>query len=425
MRLTTIIFPALLALAGAPQALAAITLHVSSTIQERTTQVDVTLADSYMAVDTSQGRVIYDFKTRRRFAVNTAAREYVEYSLYDTLGFRVMELQNRVRLQGALAAAKVDAPALNMAVQENELSLLKGAPEAVDEKAEDGMRSYSIGGVHLATWSEAGTKVAADDAAQFARFMRYAQGGHPQLLDKLAKGGVIPDHLSFVLSGDRTLRLDISAVRTAEPQTYDLKAYKREMSSGGLDALFDRIAAMTPAQLTAFRAQYPCDSGADFSEPRALDTMLGKMECTLVTGKPLSLTDEQKEAVKASPTVGLLFAAINPKNSSDAENAVKTLVALRTQAPRKAYMLKVFEANHHARLKQVKEARDLFTDVLQANPVLVGAYKDLGDLLLMQYDSPRAWRSWDTGRRLTPGLSNFEPVNKFEAGMVAQHPEYF
>jgi hypothetical protein len=129
--------------------------------------------------------VIYDFKTRRRYAVNTAAREYVEYSLYDTLGFRVMELQNRVRLQAMLA---VPMPAMNMAVQENELSLLKGAPGAVDEKTVDGTRSYSIGGIQLATWSEAGAKVAADDAAQFARFMRYAQGGHPQLLDKLAQG---------------------------------------------------------------------------------------------------------------------------------------------------------------------------------------------------------------------------------------------
>ncbi|HEX5343622.1 MAG TPA: hypothetical protein VFX55_14110 [Duganella sp.] len=56
---------------------------------------------------------------------------------------------------------------------------------------------------------------------------------------------------------------------------------------------------------------------------------------------------------------------------------------------------------------------------------MAGAYKDLGDLLLMQYDSPRAWRCWDTGRRLALGFVNFEAVNKFEASMVAQHPEYF
>ncbi|MYM23904.1 hypothetical protein GTP46_14720 [Duganella sp. FT135W] len=425
MRLTTVIFPALLALAGAPQALAAVTMHVSSTLQDRTTQMDVTLADSYMAVDTSQGRVIYDFKTHRRFAVNTAAKEYVEYSLFDTLGFRVVEMQNRVGLQGMLAAAKIDVPVMNMAVQENELSLLNGAPGAIDEKVEGGTRSYSIGGVKLAAWSDAGAKVAAGDAAQFARFMRYAEGGHPQLLDKLAKGGVIPAHISLFISGDRTARLDISAVRTVEPQAYDLKGYQREMSTSGLDALFDRIVAMKPAQVTAFRAQYPCDSGADFNEPHALDAILGQLECSLSTGAPMSLTEEQKEAVKASPTVGLLLAAINPTKGNEIEGAVKTLVALRVQAPRKAYVLKIFEANHRARMKQLKEAERLFTEVLQVNPVLVGAYKDLGDVLLMQYDSPRAWRSWDTGRRLAQGFANFEAVNKFEAGMVAQHPEYF
>ena len=425
MRLATVIFPALLALAAAPQVQAAVSLHVTATSQDRTTQMDVTLADSYMAVATPAGRVIYDFKTRRRFAINTAAGEYVEYSLYDTLGFRVMELQNRVRLQGALAAAKAEAPALAMAVQENELSLLAGAPAVIDEKAEGGTLAFSTGGVRLATWSEAGAKVAAADAAQFARFMRYAQGGHPQLLDKLAKGGVIPAHLSFFVSGDRTLRLDISAVRTIQPQAYDLTPYKREMSATGLDAVLDRFAAMTPEQLAAVRAQYPCDSASDVSEAQLLDTMLGKLECSLITGTPMVLTEAQKQAVKTSPSVGLLFAAINPGKSSEYEDALKTLVALRVQAPRKAYVLKIFEANQRVRMKQAKEGERLFLEVLQANPVLAGAYKDLGDLLLMQYDSPRAWRCWDTGRRLAPGFQNFEAINKFEAGMAEQHPEYF
>ena len=67
------IFSALMALAVAPQVDAAVTLHVSSTTRERTTQMDVTLADSYMAVDTAQGRLVYDFPARRRYAINTAA----------------------------------------------------------------------------------------------------------------------------------------------------------------------------------------------------------------------------------------------------------------------------------------------------------------------------------------------------------------
>ncbi|MRW85501.1 hypothetical protein GJ698_15570 [Pseudoduganella sp. FT26W] len=422
-----LILSALLALAVSPLAQAAATLHVSSAVQDRALQMDVTLADSYLAIDTEQGRMLYDFQARRRYAVNTPAKEYVEYSLFDTVGFRVVEMSNRDQLRSVLDAAKLNTPVLGKADDENQLSVLSGAPGAMEEKEEGGQRVLYIDGVKLAAWSASGAKVAAADAAQFARFLRYAQAGHPQVLDKLAKAGMIPDHLTFFVSGGRDMNLTMTQVRSAQPPAYDLKPYHREISKGGIDALFDRIAALTPQQLADLRAEHPCDASADFSEPAILDTMLGKMECTLSTGAPLSLTDEQKQAMAASPTLALMFAAINPAKANEMEGSVKTLAALRPKAPRKAYMLKLFEANNRVRMdrKQGKESAALLVEVLQANPVLAGAYKDLGDMLLMQYDSARAWRSWDAGRRLAPTLPNFEPVNKFEASLLAQHPEFF
>jgi len=426
-----LILLALMAWAVAPQVQAAITLHVSSSTTARasTTQMDVTLADSYMAIDTAQGRLVYDFASRRRYAINTAAGEFVEYSLFDTLGFRVIEMHNRDVLRGAMAAIKVDtkvgAALTSKPLQENELSVLSDAPEQVEEKTEGDQRMFTIGGEKLATWSVSGAKVPAADAAQFARFMRYAQGGHPQLLGILAKGGVIPDRMTLSISGGRDVSLVITQVRSAQPSAYDLKPYKREISTDGIDALFDRIIAATPQQLDALRAEHPCDTAEDFSAAQALDTMLGKMECMLSTGATVALTEEQKQAASEAPSLPLLFAAINPEKPEQAGDAVKTLVALRQQAPRKAYLLKVFEANLRVRLKQLKEAEALFVEALQANPVLAGAYKDLGDLLLMQYDSVHAWRSWDAGRRVSPALPNFEPLKKFEADLLAQHPEYF
>jgi hypothetical protein len=414
-----LILLAVMAWAVAPQVQAAITLHVGSSTSAKAgiTQMDVTLADSYMAVDTAQGRLVYDFASRRRYAINTAAGEFVEYSLFDTVGFRVMEMHNRDLLRSVVASSKY--------LQENELSVLSGAPEQVEEKSEGDQRVFTIGGEKLATWSVSGTKVAATDAAQFARFMRYAQGGHPQLLDILAKGGVIPDRMTLSISGGRDVSLVITQVRSAQPAAYDLKPYKREISKDGIDALFDRIIAATPQQLDALRAEHPCDTAEDFSAAQALDTMLGKMECMLSTGAAVALTEEQKQAASEAPSLPLLFAATNPNKPEEASDAVKTLVALRQQAPRKAYLLKVFEANIRVRLKQPKEAEALFIEALQANPVLAGAYKDLGDLRLMQYDSVHAWRSWDAGRRVSPALPNFEPVKKFEAELLAQHPEYF
>jgi hypothetical protein len=419
------IFSALLAVAVAPQADAAITLHVSSTVQSRSTQMDVTLADSYMAVDTAQGRLIYDFAARRRYAVNTAARQFVEYSLFDTVGFRVVEMHNRDVLRGASAAIKVDTELGSKPMQENELSVLSAGPGVAEEKSEGGQHVFYVDGVKLAAWSDAGATVAAADAAQFARFMRYVQGGHPQLLERLVKGSVIPDHLTLFLNGGRDADLTFSQVRSAQPPAYELTPYRREVSKDGIDAVFDRIAAASPQQLDVLRAQYPCDSAEDFSPAQALDTMLGKMECTLSTGAAVTLSGAQRQAASTSPVLPLLFAAINPGKPEQTADAVKTLVALRQQAPRKAYMLKVFEANHRLRLKQPKEAQALFVEALQANPLLAGAYKDLGDLLLIQYDSVRAWRSWDAGRRVSPALPNFEPVNKVEADLLAKHPEYF
>lgn len=422
MRLATLIFPVLLALAASP-ALADINLHVSVAAKEGATQMDVTLGGGYLAIDTPKGRMIYDFKTRRRYAIDTARKQYVDYSLYDVVGFRVREMQNRRVLQGALGAIKAGTPVPGMPLQENELSLLAGAPGVVEEQDGGGLRTFSIGGVKLATWSEAGAKVDAADAAQFARFLRYAEGGHPQLLDMLGKGSVIPQQITFFVSGDRSVSLDVSAVRSVPPQAYDLKPYTPERDGGGIDGVFDRLAALTPEQLAALRGQYPCDIGDDVGAAQVLDTVLGKLECRLSYGTPLSMTPEVKQAALASPPVKLLFAALDP--GKDSENALKTLAALREQAPRKTYMLKVFEAGQRGRLKQVKEASRLLTEALQTNPLLAGVYEDLGEMFLMQYDSARAWRCWDTGRRLVPGFVLFDKINKFEAELAANQPEYF
>jgi hypothetical protein len=42
----------------------------------------------------------------------------------------------------------------------------------------------------------------------------------------------------------------------------------------------------------------------------------------------------------------------------------------------------------------------------------------------MIYDTQRAWRSWDTGRRLAPQWT-LVALTRFEQSLVAQFPEYF
>jgi hypothetical protein len=88
-------------------------------------------------------------------------------------------------------------------------------------------------------------------------------------------------------------------------------------------------------------------------------------------------------------------------------------------------MIDLFIANDRATLGDRQGAIAGLVAVLQAHPFIAGAYKDLGDNLLLAYEAPQAWRSWDLGRRIAPTFHNFKAVGEFEERLAAQHPEYF
>ena len=430
------------ALAASHAALAAVTLQVTSSVHTDaakgvanppadTRQVmDVTLSDDYTAVKMPKVELIYDFKSRRYFVLDTVNKVYVDYSLYSIAGFRTMELKNRENINAMLAKAKIDTPLSRQVDREQELSVAGDDAVKIDESAGDGTLEFSSEGRKLASWSKAGARVGEADAARFAQFLRYTQAGHPQLLARLARDGVIPGRLTFTVNtgvGVRTVTIGVAEVKSARPPAYDLKGYApRVAQTGELDIMLDRMASLTPERLAALRAAHPCDTAADYRDDQLLDTMLGRTECVLATGEPmLPFTPAQLEKVREDPAVALMLASVSPKNKEEYEGAVKTLMELRKQAPRKAYVLKLLEANNRLRLGQRKESLQLFGEVLEANPVLGGAYKDLGDLLLLTGDSPRAWRSWDIGRGIAPKVPNFTAVNDFEAQLLKRHPEFF
>jgi hypothetical protein len=430
------------ALAASHAALAAVTLQVTSSMHTDaakgvanppadTRQVmDVTLSDDYTAVKMPKVELIYDFKSRRYFVLDTVNKVYVDYSLYSIAGFRTMELKNRENINAMLAKAKIDTPLSRQVDREQELSVADDDAVKIDESAGDGTLEFSSEGRKLASWSKAGARVGAADAARFAQFLRYTQAGHPQLLARLARDGVIPGRLTFTVNtgvGVRTVTIGVAEVKSARPPAYDLKGYApRVAQTGELDIMLDRMASLTPERLAALRAAHPCDTAADYRDDQLLDTMLGRTECVLATGEPmLPFTPAQLEKMREDPAVALMLASVSPKNKEEYEGAVKTLAELRKQAPRKAHVLKLLEANNRLRLGQRKESLQLFGEVLEANPVLGGAYKDLGDLLLLTGDSPRAWRSWDIGRGIAPKVPNFTAVNDFEAMLLKRHPEFF
>ena len=88
-------------------------------------------------------------------------------------------------------------------------------------------------------------------------------------------------------------------------------------------------------------------------------------------------------------------------------------------------VLALFEGNLRAKLGQWPAATALYLQVLQAKPQMAAVYQDLGDALLAQFDAPHAWRSWDAGRAMAPGLRQFRKVNDLERDLLAEYPVFF
>ncbi len=394
----------------------------------RTNQV--ALGERYMSVTAPGQMNIFDFATRRRYLVDLKTRTYVGYSLFDTVGFRVMELQNRANLGRMLGEMKIERPVSNAVFDEQSLSVLGKPARTMAERADGADMVLSIDGETMMRIGAGGPSVSASDAAAFIRYLRYQFGGHPLVLAKLSELRRIPPTFVMYYSdvgGSQTRTFTITGLTSAAPPAYDLAAFSERAEGGDeIDQLLDRAARAKPPAPGVGRQQSEAEMRAAFAEKRPLDAMLGAIEWTLASGAAMApFSAEQQEALKSDQNVRAVLTAMNPADKAGLSASVRVMQAMRSQTMRKRHILQLFEANNRVKLGDRSTALPMYASVLRANPALAGAYKDMGDTLFAGFDMPRAWRSWDEGRRIAPGLNLFTAVNQFEQGLVRDHPEYF
>lgn len=400
-----------------------------NTPPDSTRSSQVVLGERAMSVTLPGRAQVFDFARKRRYDIDLKANTYVDYSLYDSVGFRVMEAQNRANMRRAMAAAKVEGAMSDPVFDEQSLSLQSQPGRTLTEALDGADTVLSVDGKPLLRIGAGGSAVGAQDAAAFARYLRYQFGGHPLVLAKLVSLGRVP--AKFVMyfreiGGTQTLTFDIAALKQSSAPAYDLARYtERAGSADEIDQVLERARAVR-VSTEADRIQFEKDQEAAFAGKRPFDAMLGAVEWTLMTGAPMKpFAPERQAMLQADPSVRAVSGAMNPRDKAGFQAAVQVMQTMRAQTMSKRHMLQLFEANDRMKLGEHRTALPMFASVLRANPALAGAYKDMGDTLFVSFDMPRAWRSWDQGRRIAPQLDLFEAVNQFEQKLAREHPEYF
>lgn len=398
-----------------------------------TQESDIVLEPQRIRVSGGKSMSVFDFAARRRYAIDKASGTYVNYSLFDTVGFRQIEMHNRQAIGGMLHVAKLDDRSTPRVFEEQALSVLAGkAPGQLLRTAQNGEALWSVDGKLLLSSGASNSAVSVDDARAFAQFLRYTWGGHPLVLDALAEGQQIP--LQFQLHYQEmgaivTRRFQVSAVTDSAPATFSLQAYQRRQAApdaAAIEQLLDQAASLQPLNAQAHPAMR-AEAERAFVAQQPLKALLIMLEDNLSTGALVqNLTPAQQLDLQANVSVQQFMHALKPPDNKEAmTEAADSLHALRIQEGGEQTLLKLFEANLRNKLGQRPAAIRLYIEVLQAKPHLAGAYKDMGDALYAQFEAAHAWRSWDAGRRLAPGLVNFSKVNQYEQSLLKEYPAFF
>ncbi|NHZ33719.1 hypothetical protein [Massilia rubra] len=394
-------------------------------------QFKVLLGERYISLTNPSESLIYDMAKRRRYRINLAQRSYVDYSLFDQVGFRTAELKYRASLGGNANTPGTGNPGADRVYDEHNLSVASSTRK-LSESADGDAVVLAVDGHRLARLNGGGAKVSANDAALFGRMMHYL-GGHPLILARLQAGQRIPasfvmDHTYKGYQESRTYT--VGALTQSAPASYDLAPYKPRAPQGDdIDQVLDKAQLEAAPKTAADRQAAYAESERAFAEKRPLDGLLSKLAWFYSSGEPAQDTSaEQKAQLNADPHMRELTALLQPPTTkAQFEAALRQVQEMRKYIKSEQHVLTMYEASYRTRLGERREGAALYASVLRAHPGIAMAYAEMGNGLYESYDIQRAWRSWDAGRRIVNGKDSgfFDVVNELEQKLLREHPEYF
>jgi hypothetical protein len=418
-------------------------LKLSQPLAAKTWKETILLDNDRLAVDGPSGRTVIDFAARRKYVIDAKAATYTDWSLYGGPGFKVFEIMNREYLARLLGGAGLDRAnkevanaTMQIALAEHELSIahprMPGKPEMVSLPT---ATEFKVGNLTIFRMALDGAALSERDAALLARYFRYFKGGHPIALAKLEAQKRLPPEVTLTSSPFHAMRETIAFTKISSEQgpRVSLEGLRRTAPSKlqGLPddlAMFAyRITEESGATISQHAQSTYQQAEASFALGNVVVGFLTGLEYNLQKGDMANeLLASHRAEIMNAPQLSPVVAAIGEaKTKEEAERAIANLQKARAAAGDKAYVLGIFEANHHRALRQPNEARALFVAALRANPYIASVWKDLGDMAFGQIQPGEAWLCWDAGRRIAAKFENFQQVNDFEQRLAREHPEYF
>ena len=377
----------------------------------------------------SQGYVcIRDFKNKKIYRLGKGRTGVAAVSLFSDIGFRVYEFENRMMLGRALGAADMKDNPMDPGFVEHSFSLTSDKKTRIERRTEKNAVVFKYKNKPLFRYSLKSIPIAETGKERFVLLLRYRYGIHPQILSELAKTSGVPKEIIVhkYNVGTEKINLKLLAVDNSKDPP------KRELTplvmpgNGLIYKLIKKVENTTKEDYSKACSNTKKKAIENAKAGNNLDAVSLFVGYTLATGKQMPPEFfKYKDAIMKDRDVRLLLSSISPKSKEAAERALDDLKKLSEKSKDGTCTILIFRANILTSLKKRSEAIESFLAALSKDPMIAGAWKDLGDIYFSNYDSETAWLCWDAGRSLNPRHRLFEHVNQFERKLQANHPEFF
>lgn len=390
----------------------------------------VSLGDRLVTVTVGQEILIYDFVNRRIVHLDSGKKTRYQRSLYSVIGFRRMEFGNRQFLGNVLSQSGVKDNPMGRTPTEHLFSIYdKRKPLTLPPEKDGKWIRYGSAKLPLLRVLP-GKKISQEDARTFIAYLRYRLGGHPLILDDLEKGRRLPAQLEFhrynLNQEVYTYRLvELKQGAAPSPTASGFREVTGEGKLRDIEKLIARLRSEKP-DLRKHAESLLVAAEKDYKQQRYLDSMLSYIEYTLETGEAMPQSYQpKKQQITADKYVKQMLQNLSPKNKQEAEAAVKVLAELKKHSQERKHVLGIFEGNIYGNLGNSDKPEALLMQALRKNPLIIGVYKDLGDIYHNSYHADLAWLCWDFARDLVPDHRLLTGITAYEKKLELNFPGFF
>ncbi len=384
------------------------------------TTVTVTLGPRVVDFANEDGRrTLLDYESGWGHVIDRAGETYRSAPLLAHFGFLDIEMFNRRKLGGVLAATDVDDPAFAPV----ELSILFGWPDARDDAditsaTADGHTIWSLADDELTRFAPSEHQLDEAQSAALDRFLQRRCHLHWEVREEIVATERAPTVLRYRWhnTGERaTAAWTLVSCEYSDTAPTGIDGLTRDFPDSGLGRLARRVLQPdddAPERLSHEDLVGLSNAARDAGRPG--DAALLLIESNLRNGT--NAAEELRALLvdaDAAKSIRALLGSVSRANS-DPKRGVAELDAVDRSTLTHPAILDVLRANGLANMGRIDDALTAFITALDALPYLSAAYNDLGMALHRAFRTGDAWLAWEIGRSMGPNHPTWQGVQGLE-----------